>query len=131
MVAATEDDLRAAGLSRQKVAYLQDLAQHFVDGRIKPRRWHTMADHDVIKELVEVKGIGRWTAEMFLIFYLMRPDVWPVDDIGLIRAIEKFHHDGERLSKAEVEEYREFYAPWGTVATWYFWRSLDPIPVTY
>lgn len=131
LLAATPDALRGAGLSRQKIAYLQDLAAHFDDGRIKPRRWHRMADDDVIGELVEVKGIGRWTAEMFLIFYLARPDVWPVDDIGLIRGIEKFHHDGERLTKAEIAAYRERYSPWCTVATWYLWRSLDPIPVTY
>jgi len=131
MLAVTPEQLREAGNSRQKISYMQDLAAHFSDGRIKPRRWHRMADDDVIAELVEVKGIGRWTAEMFLIFYLMRPDVFPVDDIGLIRAIEKFFHDGDRLSKAEVEAYRERWAPWNTVATWYLWRSLDPIPVEY
>lgn len=131
MLAVTPEQLREAGNSRQKISYMQDLAAHFSDGRIKPRRWHRMADDDVIAELVEVKGIGRWTAEMFLIFYLMRPDVFPVDDIGLIRAIEKFFHDGDRLTKAEVEAYRERWAPWNTVATWYLWRSLDPIPVEY
>jgi len=110
---------------------MQDLAAHFADGRIKPRRWHSMEDDDVIAELVEVKGIGRWTAEMFLIFYLMRPNVFPVDDIGLIRAIEKHFHQGERLTKAEVLAYAERWAPWNTVATWYLWRSLDPIPVEY
>ncbi len=131
MLAVTPEQLRAAGNSRQKIGYMQDLAGHFADGRIKPRRWNNMADDDVIDELVEVKGIGRWTAEMFLIFYLMRPNVFPVDDIGLIRAIEKYFHEGERLSKDEVEAYRERYDPWCSVATWYFWRSLDPIPVTY
>ena len=131
MLAVTPEELRTAGNSRQKIAYMQDLAAHFAEGRIKPRRWHTMADEDVIAELVEVKGIGRWTAEMFLIFYLMRPNVFPVDDIGLIRAIEKHFHDGERLSKAEVQAYADRWAPWNTVATWYLWRSLDPIPVEY
>ncbi len=131
MLAVTPEQLREAGNSRQKIAYMQDLAGHFADGRIKPRRWNNMADQDVIDELVEVKGIGRWTAEMFLIFYLMRPNVFPVDDIGLIRAIEKYFHDGDRLNKDEVEAYRERYDPWCSVATWYFWRSLDPIPVTY
>ena len=131
MLAVTPEALRSAGNSRQKIAYMQDLAGHFADGRIKPRRWHTMDDADVIGELVEVKGIGRWTAEMFLIFYLMRPNVFPVDDIGLIRAIEKHFHDGERLSKAEVLAYAERWAPWNTVATWYLWRSLDPVPVEY
>ncbi len=131
MLSVTPEALREAGNSRQKIAYMQDLAGHFSDGRIKPRRWQTMADQDVIDELVEVKGIGRWTAEMFLIFYLMRPNVFPVDDIGLIRAIERHFHEGERLSKAEVHAYAARWAPWNTVATWYLWRSLDPIPVEY
>ena len=131
MLAVTPEQLRAAGNSRQKIGYMQDLAGHFTDGRIKPRRWHSMTDEDVIGELVEVKGIGRWTAEMFLIFYLMRPNVFPVDDIGLIRAIERHFHDGDRLTKAEVLEYAVRWAPWNTVATWYLWRSLDPIPVEY
>lgn len=131
MIALTPEALREAGNSRQKIAYMQDLAEHFVDGRIKPRRWHKMEDEDVIRELVEVKGIGRWTAEMFLIFYLMRPNVFPVDDIGLIRAIEKHFHKGERLTKAQVQAYQTRWAPWNTVATWYLWRSLDPIPVEY
>ncbi len=131
MLAVTPEELRGAGNSRQKIAYMQDLAGHFADGRIKPRRWHKMEDEDVIGELVEVKGIGRWTAEMFLIFYLMRPNVFPVDDIGLIRAIEKHFHNGDRLTKAEALAYAGRWAPWNTVATWYLWRSLDPIPVEY
>ena len=131
MLAATPEDLRAAGNSRQKIAYMQDLAAHFADGRIKPKRWHDMADDDVIAELVEVKGIGIWTAEMFLIFYLMRPNIWPIDDIGVIRAVEKHYHEGDRLEKAEVQWYFERFSPWCTVATWYLWCSLDPIPVAY
>jgi DNA-3-methyladenine glycosylase II len=123
ILVATETELRAAGLSRQKIVYLQDLAARFADGRIKPRRWRTFDDQRIIDELVEVKGIGRWTAEMFLIFYLMRPN--------LIRAIEKHYHGGERLAKAEVQAHFERFAPWATVATWYLWRSLDPIPVVY
>jgi len=128
---ATDEQLRAAGLSRQKILYLRDLATHFASGKIKPRRWHTMTDDAVMAELIEVKGIGRWTAEMFLIFYLMRPNVWPIDDIGLIRAIEKHYYAGERISKQQVHTHLEQFAPWATVATWYLWRSLDPIPVEY
>jgi DNA-3-methyladenine glycosylase II len=131
LLAASSEQLRAAGNSRQKIAYLQDLATHFVEGRIRPRRWHAMDDEAVIAELTEVKGIGRWTAEMFLIFYLMRPDVFPADDIGLVRAIERHFHDGARLDKDAVRAYRQRWAPWNTVATWYLWRSLDPIPVEY
>ncbi|MFT3929146.1 MAG: hypothetical protein QM709_02510 [Spongiibacteraceae bacterium] len=131
VLAASDEVLRAAGLSRQKVLYLRDLSTHFSTGKIKPRRWHSMEDEAVIAELCDVKGIGRWTAEMFLIFYLMRPNVWPVDDIGLIRAVEKHYFGGERISKQQVRDHLDRYAPWATVATWYLWRSLDPIPVEY
>ncbi len=131
VLAVTPEQLRGAGNSRQKIAYLQDLAAHFEAGRIRPRRWRSMDDESVIAELTEVKGIGRWTAEMFLIFHLTRPNVFPVDDIGLIRAIERHFHKGDRLDKAGVEAYRARWAPWNTVATWYLWRSLDPIPVEY
>ncbi|MCE2989697.1 MAG: DNA-3-methyladenine glycosylase family protein [Burkholderiales bacterium] len=126
-----DETLRACGLSRSKVVYLKDLATHFHEKRLNPRRWPRMTDDAIIEDLVRVKGIGRWSAEMFLIFYLMRPNVFPVDDIGLIRAIERHFHDGDRLSKAEVLAYAERWAPWNTVATWYLWRSLDPIPVEY
>ena len=131
LIAATDEQLRAAGLSRQKILYLRDLAAHFARGQIKPRRWHSMDDAAVIAELIEVKGIGRWTAEMFLIFYLMRPNVWPIDDIGLIRAVEKHYYAGERITKQQVTSHLEQFAPYATVATWYLWRSLDPIPVEY
>jgi DNA-3-methyladenine glycosylase II len=125
------EEMRACGLSGSKVVYLKDLARHFDEKLVNPRRWPRMTDDEVIADLVRVKGIGRWSAEMFLIFYLMRPNVFPVDDIGLIRGIERHFHDGERLSKAEVLVYAERWAPWNTVATWYLWRSLDPIPVEY
>jgi DNA-3-methyladenine glycosylase II len=131
-IAATgEEALRSAGLSRQKIAYLKDLAAHFLDGRIRPRRWRNLDDETIIGELVAVKGIGRWTAEMFLIFYLMRPNVWPVDDLGLVRALEKHYHGGERQAKRAIQEHAARFEPWGTVATWYFWRSLEPVPVIY
>jgi DNA-3-methyladenine glycosylase II len=127
----TDATMREAGLSRMKVVYLNDLARHFDEKLVNPRRWPHMTDDEIIADLVRVKGIGRWSAEMFLIFYLMRPNVFPVDDIGLIRAIEKFFHDGERLPKGGVLTYADRWAPWNTVATWYLWRSLDPIPVEY
>ena len=125
------EELRACGLSGSKVLYIHDLARHFNDKLVNPRRWPHMTDDEVIADLVRIKGIGRWSAEMFLIFYMMRPNVFPVDDIGVIRAIERHFHDGERLSKAEVLAYQTRWAPWNTVASWYLWRSLDPIPVTY
>jgi DNA-3-methyladenine glycosylase II len=121
----------AAGLSQRKVEYVRDLAERFVDKRIQPRRWRSMDDEAVIAELVAVKGIGRWTAEMFLMFNLMRPDVLPVDDIGLQRAAEKLYNGGERMPVAQLRAIAEAWAPWRTVATWYLWRSLEPVPVQY
>ena len=123
--------LAACGLSRRKVEYLVDLAGHFVDGRIDPARWKTMEDEAVIAELVDVRGIGRWTAEMFLIFSLRRPDVWPVDDIGLQKAVARHYLEGERPTPALLRQHGARHAPWRTVATWYLWRSLDPSVVQY
>jgi DNA-3-methyladenine glycosylase II len=131
ILAMKDEDLRGCGLSRQKVAYIKDLARHFDDGRIKPHRWTHEDDDTVIRELAEVKGIGRWTAEMFLVFYLLRPNVLPLDDIGLQRAMERLYNDGEALSKDEMRKIAQRWDPWCTVATWYLWRSLDPIPVEY
>ena len=123
--------LAACGLSRRKVEYLCDLAGHFVDGRVKPARWAEMDDEAVIDELTDVRGIGRWTAEMFLIFSLRRPDVWPVDDIGLQKAVAQHYCGGERLTPKALRLHGERHAPWRTVATWYLWRSLDPVVVQY
>lgn len=123
--------LTACGLSRRKAEYLVDLAGHFVDGRIAPARWKTMDDEAVIAELVDVRGIGRWTAEMFLIFNLRRPDVWPVDDVGLQKAVARHYLDGVRPTPKILRTLGEHHAPWRTVATWYLWRSLDPGVVQY
>jgi DNA-3-methyladenine glycosylase II len=131
MLEMSVEEMRACGLSGSKVVYLKDLARHFDEKLVNPRKWPRMTDDEIIDDLVRVKGIGRWSAEMFLIFYLTRPNVFPVDDIGLIRAIERHFHDSDRLTKAEVLAYAERWAPWNTVATWYLWRSLDPIPVEY
>ena len=125
------DALAACGFSRRKVEYVQDLAQHFLDGRIDPARWTHEDDETVINELVHVRGIGRWTAEMFLIFYLRRADVWPVDDIGLQKAVALHYQSGERPMPKELRKIGEQFAPWRTVATWYLWRSLDPSVVQY
>jgi DNA-3-methyladenine glycosylase II len=125
------DELAACGLSRRKVEYLVDLAGHFIDERIRPTRWKKMEDEAVIGELVDVRGIGRWTAEMFLIFNLRRPDVWPVDDIGLQKAVALHYLGGERPTPKVLRQHGERHAPWRTVATWYLWRSLDPAVVQY
>ncbi|OJZ18052.1 MAG: DNA-3-methyladenine glycosylase [Thiobacillus sp. 65-29] len=123
--------LAACGLSRRKAEYLIDLAGHFADGRIVPARWKKMDDEAVIAELVDVRGIGRWTAEMFLIFNLRRPDVWPVDDVGLQKAVARHYLDGVRPTPKSLRQLGERHAPWRTVATWYLWRSLDPGVVQY
>jgi DNA-3-methyladenine glycosylase II len=128
---ARMERLLACGLSRRKVEYLADLAAHFVYGRIVPTQWQTMDDEAVIAELVEIRGIGRWTAEMLLIFNLLRPDVLPVDDIGLQRGVSIGYRDGRKVSETGIRRIAKAWAPWRSVATWYLWRSLDPVPVEY
>ena len=131
IVTLEQTALAACGLSRRKAAYLHDLAGHFVDGRVEPTRWKKMEDEAVIAELTDVRGIGRWTAEMFLIFSLRRPDVWPMDDIGLQKAVALHYLNGERPTPITLHQHGERHAPWRTVATWYLWRSLDPAVVQY
>jgi DNA-3-methyladenine glycosylase II len=125
------DDMRAAGLSARKVEYLVDLALHFDSGKVHVEDWTAMDDEAIIDELVAIRGIGRWTAEMFLIFHLMRPNVLPLDDVGLINGISKSYFSGEVVSRSEAREVALAWAPYRTVATWYIWRSLDPVPVEY
>ena len=125
------DDMRAAGLSVRKVEYLVDLALHFDNGKVHVDEWTSMDDEAIIDELVTIRGIGRWTAEMFLIFHLMRPNVLPLDDVGLINGISKCYFSGDAVSRSDAREVALAWAPYRTVATWYIWRSLDPLPVTY
>lgn len=128
---AGADKLLACGLSRRKVEYLADLAGHFASGRILPAQWQTMADEDVISELTQIRGIGRWTAEMLLIFNLLRPDVLPLDDLGLQRGVSLGYRNGRKVSASGIRRISRTWAPWRSVATWYLWRSLDPLPVAY
>ena len=125
------DDMRGAGLSTRKVEYLVDLALHFDNGAIDVAAWDAMEDEAIITELVGIRGIGRWTAEMFLIFHLMRPNVLPLDDLGLLKGISLNYFSGEPVSRAEAREVGDAWAPFRSVATWYIWRSLDPLPVDY
>ncbi|MET4576279.1 DNA-3-methyladenine glycosylase family protein [Ottowia thiooxydans] len=125
------DDMRAAGLSARKVEYLVDLALHFSSGQIHVGQWDEMEDEAIIAELVAIRGIGRWTAEMFLMFHLMRPDVLPLDDVGLINGISLNYFSGEPVSRSDAREVAAAWHPWRSVATWYMWRSLEPIPVAY
>jgi DNA-3-methyladenine glycosylase II len=131
VLALDAQQLRGAGLSARKVEYLADLARHFEAGSVHVRQWQHMDDAAIIDELVAIRGIGRWTAEMFLIFHLMRPDVMPLDDLGLIKGISVNYFSGEPVSRAEAREVGEAWAPFRSVATWYIWRSLDPLPVDY
>jgi len=125
------DDMRAAGLSARKVEYLVDLAIHFDNGALHVKKWSEMDDEAIIDELVAIRGIGRWTAEMFLMFHLMRPNVLPLDDVGLINGISQNYFSGESVSRNEAREVAAPWAPYCSVATWYIWRSLDPLPVEY
>ena len=123
----SEDELRSAGLSKSKANYIQNIAK----SDILEVDWSNLDDEEAINLLCKIKGIGRWTAEMFLIFHLARPNILPLGDIGLIKAIELNYNNGEKMSKEELEAYGQKWSPWCTVATWYLWRSLDPIPVNY
>lgn len=125
------DDMRAAGLSARKIEYIVDLALHFDSGAIRTSAWKEMDDESIIAELVSIRGIGRWTAEMFLIFHLLRPNVLPLDDIGLINGISRNYFSGEAVSRSDAREVAAAWAPFCSVATWYIWRSLDPLPVAY
>jgi DNA-3-methyladenine glycosylase II len=123
--------LRAVGLSQGKATYVRDLALQFVSGRLGPRSWRRLDDEALIALLTDVKGIGRWTAEMFLIFHELRADVFPVDDIGLQRALALHYNGGERMTPAAMRALGTQWRPYRSVATWYLWRSLDPVPVEY
>ena len=131
ILALSVEELRAAGLSGRKVEYIRDLADHFDSGRLHANQWKDMDDESVIKELSSIRGIGRWTAEMFLIFNMVRPNILPLDDVGLIKAISLNYFSGEPVSRHEAREVAANWAPWRTVATWYMWRSIDPVPVEY
>jgi DNA-3-methyladenine glycosylase II len=127
----SETRLRGCGLSGQKVKYLCDLSARFAGGAIDVARWHAMDDETLIADLTQVKGIGRWTAEMFLIFYLTRPDVLPLGDLGLQRALRLHYNKGRELSQRRIATLSALWTPWRSAATWYLWRSLDPVPVEY
>ncbi len=128
---AEQELLRSCGLSARKIIYLQDLSRHFREGGLSEIAWEDMHDEAIIKQLIQVKGIGRWTAEMFLIFHLQRPDVLPLDDIGLQRAISQHYFGKQDVDKNALIEIAKPWQPWRSVATWYLWRSLDPLPVAY
>jgi DNA-3-methyladenine glycosylase II len=123
VLAATDDDLRGAGLSRGKMAYIRDLAAKVAGGEINFRRFAKIDDEEIIEQLTRVKGIGRWTAEMFLMFNLRRPDVLPVDDLGFRNAVAKAYEMRKPLTPKELRVFGERWRPYRTVAVWYFWQS--------
>ena len=128
---AHSNSLKSVGLSRQKVLYLKNLSEAFMNNKLKINLWTKMSDEDVIQDLIQIKGIGRWTAEMFLIFNLCREDIFPLDDIGMIKGLCKIYNLDYPVSKDIVLKIGNKWKPYRSVATWYLWRSLDPIPVEY
>lgn len=122
------EGLAACGLSKRKAEYILDLASHFKAKTVHPDKWAVMEDEEVIAEMIQIRGIGRWTAEMFLIFNLLRPNVLPLDDPGLLKGISVSYFSGEPVSRSDAREVAANWEPWRTVATWYLWRSLDPLP---
>ena len=123
--------LKSCGLSKQKITYLKSLSQAFIDKSIQPKKWSHYDNEKIIDELTQIKGIGRWTAEMYLIFNLCRPDIFPADDLGLIKGICNCYNLKYPISKDRAIKLSKKWKPYRSVATWYFWRSLDPIPVEY
>lgn len=123
--------LRACGLSARKISYLQDLSRRFINDGYDKTAWQQMNDEALIACLMQIKGIGRWTAEMFLIFHMLRPDVLPLADIGLQRAVSFHYNANQPIDKGRLEAIAANWRPWRSVATWYLWRSLDTIAVDY
>ena len=128
---AGPESLAACGLSKRKAEYILDLANHFKAKTVHPDKWAEMDDEAVIAEMIQIRGIGRWTAEMFLIFNLLRPNILPLDDLGLLKGISNSYFSGEPVSRSDAREVAANWEPWRTVATWYLWRSLDPVPADH
>lgn len=137
LLATPDEKLRACGLSGQKVAYARNIAEFYKARQTHAGAWGDHADEAIIAQLTAIKGIGSWTAEMFLMFHLARPDVLPLKDLGLLKAMNLYYVGEEKLTGKKwlsPKEYETIAAPWApyrTVATWYLWRALDPVPVAY
>lgn len=125
LLATKDSKLRAAGLSRRKIEYLKDLAARLSDGRLKLSQLPKLTDEQVIEQLVQVKGIGRWSAEMFLIFCLGRQDILPVGDLGLRKAMQKVYSLAELPTPEVMCNIAHPWKPYRSVATWYMWKSLE------
>ena len=121
------EELRETGLSKTKSSYILNV----VNANLSEKKWENMSDEEVTEELCKIKGIGPWTADMFLIFRLGRTNILPLGDIGLVNAINLHYNNKEKLSKKELAKFKDKWSPWSSIATWYMWRSLDPVPVEY
>ncbi len=131
MLKYTDEELRACGLSGSKVKYMRHLAEFFITEKIKPGFWDDLSDEEVIKHITQIKGIGVWTAEMFMIFHLQRPNVFPLADIGLQKAILRHYPKVKAPTPENLLKISKKWHPYRSVATWYLWRALDPVPVEY
>ena len=125
------NEIKKCGFSKQKINYILNLANFFIKNKQIEKKWEKMNDEEIIEDLIKIKGIGKWTAEMFLIFYLLRPNIFPISDLGLHKAISINYKIKYPLNELEIEKFKKKWNPWTTVAIWYLWRSLDPIPVKY
>ena len=123
------EELRSCGLSQRKVEYVRGIASSWDE--FKHYEWDQMNDEDIINKLIQLRGVGKWTAEMILIFTLLRPDIFPIGDIGMIRGIEKFYNSGEKMTTEEIYKLSDKWKPWRTVACCYMWRTVDPEQVEY
>lgn len=141
-LAVPEAGLRACGFSGQKVKYVRGIAEGFLNGTVHPPKWNDMTDEQIIVELTRLPGIGRWTAEMYLMFNLLRPDVLAVDDLGLLKGFEKTYGPVRgtktivglkrwRKIGVAMKKHAERWRPYRTLACWYLWRSLDPVETGY
>ncbi|MGD0672381.1 MAG: DNA-3-methyladenine glycosylase [Candidatus Binatus sp.] len=125
VLAKTDAQLRSVGLSEKKALYIKDLAAHVRDGKLNFHRFHRMTDEEIVAHLTQVKGIGKWTAEIFLMFNLGRPDVMPADDLGVQNAVQRHYRMRQRPNRKRLLKHAERWRPYRTAAAWYLWRSLD------
>jgi DNA-3-methyladenine glycosylase II len=125
VLAKTDAELRSVGLSEKKALYIKDLAAHVRDGKLNFHRFHRMTDEEIVAHLTQVKGIGKWTAEIFLMFNLGRPDVMPADDLGVQNAVKRHYRMRQRPNRKRLLKHAQRWRPYRTAAAWYLWRSLD------
>jgi DNA-3-methyladenine glycosylase II len=128
LAALADEQLRAIGYSRQKLSYLRDLAEKVSAGSVRLEGIEAFDDEQVIAELIQIRGIGRWSAEMFLMFRLQRPDVLPVDDLGIVTAVQRLYRLRKRPTPERLTAIARPWRPYRSIACWYLWRSLDNLP---